>query len=123
MTDFGGPRTTPTAAESLFVEEMGDDVPGLDLWLHNDSDGTPWMIVSLSFTEDGAVRKTLRLDFDGDSICGGWSAANLNWDDGIRAQAAEVATGPPDGIHVRGGSVEAMAALAAAWFRRHWNAG
>jgi len=31
------------------------------------------MLISLDFTEAGAVRDTLRLDFDGASIAGGWS--------------------------------------------------
>ena len=94
--------------------------PAFDVWLHNDTDGTPWMIVSVSFTEEDVIRKTLRLDFDGHSICGGWSPANLNWDDGVRAEDAEVDTGPPDGIYLRGEPLGALAESAATWLGRHW---
>ena len=46
------------------------------------------MIVS-RFVVDNVVRKTLRLDYDGHSLRGGWSPAFLSWDDGVRAADAD----------------------------------
>jgi len=65
-----------------------DRPPYLDVWLHTDAEGHPWMLISLDFTEAGAVRDTLRLDFDGASIAGGWSPYFLNGDDAVKAEAA-----------------------------------
>jgi len=52
---------------------------------------------------------------------GGWSKGNLNWDDGVRAEHAEVDFGPPDGIRVDGGdkTPRELAQVAADWFARH----
>jgi hypothetical protein len=70
-------------------------MPGLGYWLHEDGDGTPWLLVSFDFTEGNVVRGTLRLDFDATGITGGWSPAFLNWDDGIRCAIAGISTVAP----------------------------
>ncbi len=49
--------------------------------------GHPWLVVWLDFIEANVVHDTLRLDFDGRSIRGGWSPSYLNWDDGVPAKA------------------------------------
>jgi hypothetical protein len=63
----------------------------LDVWLHEGSKGK-WPIVSKDCPEEGTIRATLRLDFDGSSIRGGWSPANLNWDDGVALNEPEIDT-------------------------------
>jgi hypothetical protein len=75
--------------------------------------------VSHDFVEGGAVRDTLRLDFDGSTIAGGWSPGLLNWDDGVRADEAGVDTTPPEGIEASGKDAVALARLAADWFEDH----
>jgi hypothetical protein len=87
-----------------------------------DADGTPWMIVSLDFAEHDVIIRTLRLDFDGSMIVGGWSPADLNWDSGVRAALAGVDVSSRDGIRAEGTPAE-LAALAATWFDRHRSLG
>ncbi len=118
MNDDGGPRSARTPAEDTFLSLLLDGRPRLDVWLHEDEDGTPWTCVSRDFSVAGGIHDTLRLDFDGTSVLGGWSPANLNWDDGVRATAAGVDFQGPDGLRVTG-SVEDLAAAAARWFDRH----
>ncbi|TFV95286.1 hypothetical protein [Orlajensenia leifsoniae] len=108
----------PTEAESTFFTLLSVQVPGLEAWYHFDEVGSPWMIVSHDFVVGDAVRKTLRLDYDGHSLRGGWSPACLNWDDGVRAADAHIDTSSPDGLAVDDVSVAAAAAVAAEWFRR-----
>lgn len=68
----------------------------MDYWLHADADDVPWLLVSTDFVVAGAVRDTLRLDFDAAGVRGGWSPAFLNWDDGVRAQTAGIDVAGPD---------------------------
>jgi hypothetical protein len=64
--DFGGEPRDLTPAEEAFLQRLlVDRPPYLDVWLHTDADGTPWMLISMDLVEAGAVRDTLRLDFDG----------------------------------------------------------
>ena len=118
MPEDGGPRAARTAAEQEFLASLFGTRRGLDVWLHQDEDGTPWACVSCDFAVDGAIHGTLRLDFDGHQVLGGWSPANLNWDDGVRAAAAGVDVDGPDGLRVAG-PVADLAAAAGAWFDRH----
>ena len=76
-------------------------------------------MVSLDFIDEKTVHRTLRLDFDGAAIRGGWSPANLNWDAELRATHADIDTALPDGIEVAAGTVEALAEAARTWFQRH----
>jgi hypothetical protein len=111
LEEFGGDERELTAAESLFLHTLLLGRPWLDVWLHADDDGTPWLIVSLDLP-----RKTLRVDFDGGMIAGGWSPASLNWDSGVRAAEAEVETASLDGISASSSDVVELAVLARAWF-------
>lgn len=121
---FGGQREIPTKAESDFCGalEALTSPPFFDFWLHSlPSDRSPWMLVSLTFcNEKGGVLKTLRLDFDGVRIKGGWSPGNLNWDCEIPATEAGVNLGEPDGIDKAGESPELLAQLASSWFLNHY---
>ncbi|TWP53535.1 hypothetical protein FKR81_06175 [Lentzea tibetensis] len=121
--DWGGSRGgEPTQAELDFATALTALVPRqncwLDFWLHADGDGTPWLLVSHDVIEDRAVLATLRLDFDENGIRGGWSPACLNWDDGVRAEAAQIDVSGPDGLDLRaaGHTAEEMALRAAEWF-------
>ena len=102
-----------TAAEAQFVTEMLRRIPDLQDWYHQDSDGAQRVCISYHFVVDHGIRGTLRLDYDATAIRGGWSPASLNWDDGVRAEAAGVILTPPDGI-ARDGSTPLEAADAAA---------
>ncbi|GMT97673.1 hypothetical protein KH5H1_17920 [Corallococcus caeni] len=108
-----------TDAEARFLEALLHLQPELDVWRHETAEGHPWLIVSMDFVEGGSVRDTLRLDFDGRAIRGGWSPGLLNWDDGVPAQEAGVDVGPPDGIEIEQGAPAELAAVAASWFARH----
>lgn len=109
----------PTAQERIFFDELSALVPDLHDWYHDDPDGTPWMIVSHDFVVDGELRKTLRVDFDGRGLRGGWSPAYLNWDSGVRARDAQINTTPPDGLSSNDLEPTEAAATAAAWFVAH----
>lgn len=89
------------------------------VWPHVDQDGSAWLCVSRDFTADGAIVRTLRVDFDGSGVRGGWSPAALNWDDGVRAEEAGVDVAPPDGILVETSDPDAAADLVAQWFDAH----
>ncbi len=108
-----------TAEEASFFADLGKRVLGVDDWYHVDSDGTPWMIISYDFVVDSVVRDTLRLDFDGSSLRGGWSPAFLNWDDGVRAEAAGMDTDPPDGLWIQDLTGRDTTTIAATWFADH----
>lgn len=73
--------------------------------------------MSHDYSRAGAIVDTLRLDLDGSSVKGGWSPANLNWDDGVRAVDASIAIDGSDG-HIAG-DAETLAAAAGKWFDRH----
>jgi hypothetical protein len=119
--EWGGRRGQPTGEESAFAEALNALQPGLDYWLHQDADGTPWLLISLDFTQAGTVHDTLRLDFDVAGIRGGWSPAFLNWDDGVRADCAGIDTTGPGGIRMMDArtSPAERARLAADWFEHH----
>ena len=100
-------------------------LPGLDYWLHEDDDGSPWLLVSEDFCIGNTIGDTLRLDFDATGMRGGWSPAFLNWDDGVRAETAAINTNGPDGMMVAAAdrSPAELARVAADWFtghRRRW---
>jgi hypothetical protein len=109
----------PTAAEDAFFGELARRVPGVHDWYHCDPNGTRWMTASYDFVVGGWIRATLRVDYDGASLRGGWSPACLNWDDGVRAEEALIDTSPPDGLHLDGLNPHAAAAAAATWFHEH----
>jgi hypothetical protein len=115
----------PLKHEEIFFREMQRRIPELQDWYHEDPDGGPWMLVSYDFLEGSAVRETLRVDYDGTQLRGGWSPSCLNWDDGVRAAEALIDTGPPDGLSIDLASdPRQAAAIASAWFQAHierWN--
>jgi hypothetical protein len=88
-------------------------------WYHQDADGALWIIVSYDFVIGNAVRATLRLDYDGHDLRGGWSPAYLNWDDGVRATDARIDLDPPDGLNIENVSRVSAAEIAAGWFLPH----
>lgn len=108
-----------TPEEAVFLARLLRHRPHLDCWRHTTPDGKPWLIVSRDFVENNVIHDTLRLDFDGRTIKGGWSPAFLNWDDGVPATEAGIDLSPPDGIDLTSDSVEQLAITAAAWFRDH----
>jgi hypothetical protein len=117
---LGGEDRPLTSAERAFLVRLFEGrQPDLDVWRHSDADGTPWTLVSRDFVAGNAVRDTLRLDFDGNSIAGGWSPAFLNWDDGVRAADAQIVADPPDGIRLSGSAPTDLADAARVWFDGH----
>jgi hypothetical protein len=108
----------PTAEEQLFFRSLSQRLDDLQDWYHADDDGTLWMTVSYDFCRDGCVAATLRCDWDGARLLG-----VLNWDDGVRAEVAGVATMPPDGLEADAADPELAAAIAGAWFEAHLGRG
>jgi hypothetical protein len=96
-----------------FLDALLERCPGLEVWPH-----PGFVIVSKDFASGNAIFATLRLDFDGRRIRGGWSQCFLNGDDGVPANEAGVITAPPQGLDLEGGATE-LAVAAAAWFERH----
>ena len=117
-----GRRGEPTAFERPFAVALHARLPQLDYWLHEDPDGTQWLLVSCDFVIGTAVRDTLRLDVEQGRIAGGRSPACLNWDDGVRTEQAQIDLSPPEGIclHRVGVTPNDLAAAAAEWFARHF---
>jgi hypothetical protein len=113
------PDREPTATERIFFAELSALVPGLHDWYHEDPNGTPWMLVSNDFVVGQGIRSTLRLDFDGKGLRGGWSPACLNWDSGVRARDAQIDTTPPDGLSEDDLEPKRAAMVAAEWFTTH----
>ena len=115
----------PLGHEEIFFQEMCRHLPELQDWYHQSPDGEPWMVVSYDFVEGGAVRETLRVDYDGEHLRGGWSPSCLNWDDGVRAAEALIDTGPPEGLSIDLASDPwEAAAIACTWLQGHidrWN--
>lgn len=109
----------PTPEERAFFGQLSGLVVDLQDWYHTDDDGTLWMLVSYDFIASGAIHATLRVDYDGSSLRGGWSPACLNWDSGVRAADAGIETGPPEGLHLDGVTPYEAAAATAIWFRMH----
>jgi len=91
------------------------------VWIHESEGIGAWLLVSLDLVKDNVVERTLRLDFDGTGIAGGWSPSALNWDDGVPATEAGIDVQEPDGILVRSraGSPVALGSLAGDWFEKH----
>jgi hypothetical protein len=109
----------PTQSERKFLHHLSSQVPGIQDWYHQDADGSPWMMVSYDFTDGRGIVATLRLDFDGARLAGGWSPACLNWDDGVRAEDAEIDVKGNDGLDVDVESPSQAANVAAPWFNKH----
>jgi hypothetical protein len=116
----GGPRQGRTSHEDAFLTGLLASVKHLDVWLHEDQDGTPWLTVSHDFVRPGrGIERVARLDYDAlGRLRGGWSPADLNWDDGVRAEAANVETNSSGGLHIDEQDPEGAARLAADWFAR-----
>lgn len=88
----GGTRAEPTQLECEIASALERVHPGLDYWLHEDPDGTPWMLVSLDIMRGGVIVAAPRIDIDTNGARGGLSPAMLNWDDGVRAEDAGIDT-------------------------------
>jgi hypothetical protein len=117
VDDLGGDDRELTPEEAAFLSLLRAGRPWLDVWRHEDANGR-WVTISLDFTGDNAIVRTLRLDFDGETINGGWSPASLNWDSGVRAQEAGVDSEGADGLESTG-PVDELARMAGAWFDAH----
>jgi hypothetical protein len=113
------PARNPTPSEYEFVRSLLSQVEDLQDWYHNDADGAPWLMVSYDFTNAGWITGTLRLDFDGARLVGGWSPAALNWDAEMRAEDAGIVIQEPEGLSVAVSSPSQAADVAARWFRLH----
>ncbi|MFG1916651.1 hypothetical protein [Micromonospora sp. NPDC048898] len=113
----------PTADETAFFTALAKLVPDVQDWYHQDEDGTLWMIASYDLLRENRIHQTLRLDYDGKNLRGGWSPACLNWDDGVRADDALINTAGPAGLRLDCVDPTTDAAAAAAWFHRHLNRG
>jgi len=109
----------PTAEQASFFAEISACIPELMDWYRRDADGTPWMIVSYDFMAGDLVVATLRLDYDGRNLRGGWSPASVTPDDAARAADRGIDTGLPDGLCVDDVSPEAAAQIATGWFLAH----
>jgi hypothetical protein len=105
--------------EREFFAALERTLPGVQDWYHADPDGTLWMIASYDLVEDNAVHGTLRVDWDGRTLRGGFSPSCLNWDDGVRAEDALIDSAAPHGLHVDGVDPAAAAEATAAWMSRH----
>jgi hypothetical protein len=121
--EIGGVDRPLTPDERTFIAGvLRDKPPFLDVWRHVDEDGSPWLIISADFIVDGAVRGTLRLDFDGASMKGGWSRFLLNGDDGLRAELAGVDFNGADGYSKAFEDVAEASLDVRHWFEHHYEA-
>jgi len=109
----------PTAEQASFFAELRARIPELMDWYRRDADGKPWMIVSYDFMAGDLVVATLRLDYDGRNLRGGWSPESVTPDDAARATDRGIDTGLPDGLCVDDVSPEAAAQIATGWFLAH----
>ncbi|MDQ6941585.1 MAG: hypothetical protein M3169_03610 [Candidatus Eremiobacteraeota bacterium] len=107
-----------TEQEAIFIRELAATNSELQWYPHDAKDGSPWLIVSYDMVVGHTILDTLRLDYDGECIRGGWSPAFLNWDDGVPAIEAGIELSPPDGIE-RHGTPSDLARIAAEWFADH----
>jgi hypothetical protein len=105
----------PTEDEARFFAEVARRVPGVQDWYHQDADGTLWMIVSYDVMGPRGMADTLRVDYDRVAVRGGVSPANLNWDDGVRAEAAGIDLTPPKGMQASGLDPIEAAQAASEW--------
>ncbi len=108
-----------TEAENRFLATLLPGRPRLMVWPRSDVGGAPWLCVSLDFSEGNRIQRTLRLDFDGTSLRGGWSPGFLNWDDGVRAEDAGVDTLGPDGLALDTPDADEAGRTAGRWFDDH----
>ncbi len=93
------------------LEEKSPKKLGLpDVWLENDEDGTPWMMLYVCPGEH-----TWRLDVDARGIRGGKSPCQLNGDAGERAEEAGIDMQKPEGICVDSQDAVELATLARGW--------
>lgn len=109
----------PTPDEAEFFALLSRQIPDVQDWYHQDDDGTLWMCASRDYVRGNSVIATLRVDYDGSSLVGGWSPGFLNWDDGVRARIAGIDTAAPHGIDRLTDSPEHAARAAADWFATH----
>lgn len=112
-------EAAPTEDEQEFFRLLSARIDEIQDWYHQDADGTLWMTASYDYVRDGGIVRTLRIDYDGSHLVGGWSPSSLNWDDGVRAGDAQIDTTPPEGIDCSVTSPEDAAAIAADWFKTH----
>jgi hypothetical protein len=125
-----GPARPYTSLELTFVENvlrlLGPDLPVQTRALVT-KDGNPWLFMAARAPRgngpllNGVPADTLRLDYDGWSIRGGWGPpAPGPGPDGI-AQALYVGvnTRPPDGLEYSSSSPAVLAGMAAAWLLDH----
>jgi len=110
-----GDHREPTPLEKDFVEPLLLEFPDLQDWFHADRDGTPWLMLSCDFLGDRGVVATLRLDYDGQSLLGGWSPSCLNWDAEMRASDVPIDTTGPDGLSFRPSSTADAIDQTRAW--------
>jgi hypothetical protein len=111
------PGDARTPDEDRFLAAFPSGPPYVDVWPRADTDGSPWLCLSMDLLGDGMIWRTLRVDFDGITIKGGVSPAHLNWDDGVRAAVAGIDTNPPLGFAAAVTTPEEAAGLVADWFR------
>lgn len=114
-----GANREPTEQERNFVRPLQDAFAGLQDWYLSDSDGTPWLMLSYDFLAGGGVSQTLRLDYDGQTLEGGWSPASLNWDAETRAREVPIETATPGGLSYRPSSDADALECAHEWLARH----
>lgn len=115
--DVGGEDRALTQAESEFLAGLHDHgATGLDVWRHSDPNGTPWLLVSFDVVEGGAIVDVLRLDFDSRGLRGGRSPGLLNWDDGVRAEHADIDLNAAGALPPVAGSPRQLASIAYRWF-------
>lgn len=105
----------PTQAETAFFELLKRRIEGVQDWYHRDADGL-WMIASLDLPLGGPIEHTWRCDFDGKFLLAGRSAGFLNWDDGVRARAAEINVDGALGLNASVTDPVSAAEVAAEWF-------
>ena len=106
----------PNEFERRFLEHFDPQEFYVDLWFHTDERQVQWLLVSLTLSHEGRVRRTVRLDVDTKGIRGGDSPAHLNWDSGVRAEDARIDFSPPRGIRLDGDGVAVLGRAALEWF-------
>lgn len=80
----------PTAAESLFLDELWQRFDGVDVRFGRDATGAPRLILSYPLTDGPRAGTHLAVTYDGRRLRGGWRAAAPDWAEGPGVD------GPPD---------------------------